>query len=81
MQVPVDHKDQGVGAVPQSTITPNWRIHVSDVRNKLLHNCIDYHLIEGIYESGTNIMFFTLDAWTLQYKHACLLQHNQKTSN
>lgn len=45
MQVPVDHKDQGVGAVPQSTSTPNWTIHVSDVRNKLLHNSIDYFLL------------------------------------
>jgi hypothetical protein len=45
MQVPVDHKDQGVGAVPQSTITPNWTINVSDVRNKFLHNSIDYFLL------------------------------------
>lgn len=45
MQVPVDHKDQGDGAVPQSTSTPNWTIHVSDVGNKLLHNSIDYFLL------------------------------------
>ncbi|CAI8619936.1 unnamed protein product [Vicia faba] len=30
MSAPVDHTDKGVGAVPQSTITPNWTIKVSD---------------------------------------------------
>jgi hypothetical protein len=30
----VDHTDQGIGTFPQSTMTPNWIINVSDVRGK-----------------------------------------------
>ncbi|GMY18165.1 binding partner of ACD11 1-like isoform X1 [Fagus crenata] len=32
MSVPVDHTDQGIGTFPQSTMTPNWIINVSDIR-------------------------------------------------
>jgi hypothetical protein len=34
MQVPVDHTDPGIGTVPQSAMTPNWIINVSDVRKQ-----------------------------------------------
>jgi hypothetical protein len=31
MQAPVNHADKEVEVVPQSTVTPKWTIHVSDV--------------------------------------------------
>lgn len=36
MQVPADHTDQGIATVPQSAMTPNWIINVSDVRKQNL---------------------------------------------
>ncbi|GLU17394.1 hypothetical protein SLE2022_337610 [Rubroshorea leprosula] len=38
MSVLVDHTDQNLEAVPQSTITPNWTINVSDVRTVKVSN-------------------------------------------
>ncbi|XP_041012847.1 binding partner of ACD11 1 isoform X3 [Juglans microcarpa x Juglans regia] len=31
MSVPADHTDQGIATVPQSAMTPNWIINVSDI--------------------------------------------------
>ncbi|CAK8579663.1 unnamed protein product [Lathyrus sativus] len=38
MSAPVDRTDKGVGAVPQSTITPNWTIQNSDIKTVKVTN-------------------------------------------
>ncbi|KAG7987983.1 hypothetical protein I3843_03G162300, partial [Carya illinoinensis] len=36
--VPADHTDQGIATVPQSAMTPNWIINVSDIRTVEVSN-------------------------------------------
>ncbi|KAI5382596.1 hypothetical protein KIW84_070148, partial [Lathyrus oleraceus] len=38
MSAPVDHTNRGVEAVPQSTVTPNWTIKVSDIKTVKVSN-------------------------------------------
>ncbi|KAF5450300.1 hypothetical protein F2P56_030665 [Juglans regia] len=38
MSVPVDHTDQAIATVPQSAMTPNWIINVSDIRTVEVSN-------------------------------------------
>ncbi|XP_062172002.1 binding partner of ACD11 1 isoform X3 [Alnus glutinosa] len=38
MQIPASHIDQGIGTVPQSAMTPNWIINVSDIRTIKISN-------------------------------------------
>ncbi|XP_004503329.1 binding partner of ACD11 1 isoform X2 [Cicer arietinum] len=38
MSAPVDHSDKGVGAIPQSPVTPNWTIQVSDIKTVKVSN-------------------------------------------
>lgn len=40
MQVPLDHTDQTIEALPQSNTTANWTINVSDVSKILFRNGI-----------------------------------------
>ncbi|KAK2385584.1 binding partner of ACD11 [Trifolium repens] len=38
MQAPVNHADKEVEVVPQSTVTPKWTIHVSDIKTVKVSN-------------------------------------------
>jgi hypothetical protein len=61
MQIPASHIDQGIGTVPQSAMTPNWIINVSDVSKQDFRVAINSGVLFIIWILVVKNMLFFLD--------------------